>query len=71
MVLGADYSPSPFPVWKVVDKGSLHSLVIWSGPYHDYDWDPILPMQHVWVYEVEACEGDTGEKDRDGLPSSE
>jgi len=55
----------------VLDKGSLHGTVVRPGPYHDYDRDPILPMQHVWVYEVETCEGDTGEKDRDGLPSSE
>jgi len=55
----------------VLDKGSLHSPVVRLGPYHDYDRDPATAMEYVWIYEVEACKGDTGEKDCDWFPSFE
>jgi len=55
----------------MLDQGTLHSLVIWPGPYHDNDWDPVFAMEDVWVYEVEASKGHPGEEDWDGFPSFE
>ncbi len=68
---GGDDFPALFPVWEVFDQGAFHSSVIGPRPYDDDDWDPVFSLENVRVYEVEACEGDAREKDRDGFPSFE